>query len=550
MLTHLSIKNFALIESLEIDFSDGFQIITGETGAGKSILLGALGLVLGKRADLSVLKDNAQKCFIEVEFDIEKYDLKEFFNANDLDYEPNTVIRREILPNGKSRAFINDSPVNLSQLSDLGVQLIDIHSQHQTHELLEESYQFRVLDAFAKNDHLILEYQKRLTTHKSTAKTLKEKKKLLQDYQKEKDYQAYLLDELEKAQLKPNDQEELESIFEELSHVETIQEHIEKALQICQSENFGIESSLTELKSTLYKIAPFSKKIEGFSSRIESVLIEFKDVLSEINLFADGIETNPSLLIETQNKLQIIYDLQKKHQVDSVEKLIEIQRDLSLKSNSYETLESEILELEQKFVDTKKDLDLVAQKISKSRNDQAPILAQEIIQLLQMLGMQNSQFVFEIEPSTQYFDTGIDTIKWLFTANKGGNLGLLKKVASGGELSRIMLAIKAITSKYTQLPTIIFDEIDTGVSGEIADKMGEIMKNMSKSMQVFAITHLPQIAAKGDNHFKVKKSTTETSTITDLFPLDYELRVKEIAQMLSGVEVSESAIAHAKALLN
>lgn len=550
MLSGLVIRNFALIDALEIDFSAGFQIITGETGAGKSILLGALGLVLGKRAELNVLKKTDQKCFVEAIFDIDKYDLKDFFIANDLDFESKTVVRREILPNGKTRAFINDTPVNLSQLSGFSKLLIDIHSQHQTQELLEERFQFRVLDAYAKNQSLISDFQSKINDHRAIAKALKEQKALLSAYQKEKDYHQFLLDELEKAQLKPTDQEELEAVFEELSHVETIQEHVEKALQICQADNFVIEISLTELKSTLSKIAGFSKKVESFSNRVESVLIDFKDVLTEINLFAEGVETNPLLLTETQNKLQVIYDLQKKHQVDSVEKLLEIQSELSQKNNSYETLESEILKLEQQFVDTKDAVDSVAEKISKSRKEQAPKLAKEIMQLLKILGMENSQFVFEIESTTQYFETGKDTIQWMFSANKGGNLGLLKKVASGGELSRIMLAIKAISAKYTQLPTIIFDEIDTGVSGEIADKMGEIMKTMSHSMQVFAITHLPQIAAKGDFHFKVKKSTTETTTLTDLFLLDYDSRIMELAQMLSGVEVSDSAIAHAKALLN
>lgn len=550
MLTHLSIKNFALIESLEIDFSNGFQIITGETGAGKSILLGALGLVLGKRADLSVLKDDTQKCFIEVQIDIEKYNLKDFFAEQDIDFETNTVIRREILPNGKSRAFINDSPVNLSQMSDLGALLIDIHSQHQTHELLEESYQFHVLDAFANNQTLIQNYQQNLFTFKKVEKTLKESKSSLLTLQKEQEYNLYLLEELEKAKLKPNDQEELEAVFQELSHVETIVENVDKALQISHSENFGIESSLTELKSTLVKIAPFSKKIEQFAGRAESILIDFKDLLTEMNLFADGIETNPALLSETQNKLQIIYDLQKKHQVDSVPKLLEIQADLTQKATSFDALEDTISRLEKEYLVSKSNLDNIAEEISSFRAQKAPLLAAEIVKLLQLLGMPNAQFVFEIESTSQYFETGKDTIKWLFTANKGGNLGLLKKVASGGELSRIMLVIKAITARHTQLPTIIFDEIDTGVSGEIADKMGEIMKQMSQTMQVFAITHLPQIAAKGNQHYKVKKFSNETTTITDLFPLDYESRVLELAQMLSGADVSESAIAHAKALLN
>ena len=460
------------------------------------------------------------------------------------------MIRREILPNGKSRAFINDSPVNLSQLSDLGALLIDIHSQHQTHELLDERYQFHVLDAFANNQNLIQNYQQNLASFKKIEKLLKEYKSSLQTLQNEQSYNLYLLEELQKAKLNPNDQEELEAVFQELSHVETILENIDKALQISQSENFGIESALTELKSILIKTTTFSKKIEQFSWRVESILIEFKDLLTEMNLFADGVETNPALLTETQNKLQIIYDLQKKHQVDSVVKLLEIQASLMQKATSFDSLESDIARLEKEYEAQKSKLDKVSEEISTSRTQKAPLLAAEIIQLLQLLGMANAQFVFEIEPSAQYFDTGKDTIKWLFTANKGGYLGLLKKVASGGELSRIMLVIKAITARHTQLPTIIFDEIDTGVSGEIADKMGEIMKQMSQTMQVFAITHLPQIAAKGANHYKVKKFTNETTTITDLFPLDYDNRVLELAQMLSGVEVSASAIAHAKSLLN
>jgi DNA repair protein RecN (Recombination protein N) len=550
MLTHLSIKNFALIEALSIQFSNGFQIITGETGAGKSILLGALGLVLGKRADLNALKDKDEKCIIEVQIDLSKYGLKPFFEENDLDFEASTVIRREILPNGKSRAFINDSPVTLSVLTDLGAQLIDIHSQHQTHELLEEGFQFNIIDAFAQNDALLAVYSQNLASFRATQKALQEKKQILQTLINEQDYNNFLLDELFSAKLVPNAQEELEALNQELSNVEAIQEHIDKAIQLSQSENFGIESSLIDVKNSLGKIVNFSKKIEAIAQRVDSVVIEYKDIMAEMNFFVESIETNPALLLETQNKLQKIYDLQKKHQVDSVAQLLAIQEVLDQKSASFGDLELAIEKLEKQFVGSKKQLDISAQALTVSRQNAAPKLAEDIIKLLQLLGMPNAQFVFEIAATDQYHKTGKDTIKWLFSANKGGQLGLLKKVASGGELSRIMLVIKAITARHTQLPTIIFDEIDTGVSGEVADKMGDIMKLMSQSMQVFAITHLPQIAAKGNAHYKVKKETTETSTLTNLYALDYDSRVLELAQMLSGIEVSESAIAHAKALLN
>lgn len=550
MLIHLSIKNFALIEQLDMHFSNKLSIITGETGAGKSILLGALGLVLGKRADLTSLKDKEQKCVIEAQFQIDNYNLKPFFSDNDLDYEPVTIIRREILPSGKSRAFVNDSPVNLNELQELGEFLIDIHSQHQTRELSEEEYQIRILDAIAGNSETLAAYQNRLSEYKQTKSQLK---KLISDKEalsKEQDYNTFLLEELLAANLKAGEQSELEAVFERLNNVEFIKEALDKSLVLANEEQIGIIQNIKEVKATLQKIAGLSSEFNELNERVSSVLIEFDDIANEIFNQSEKLVNDPEQLELVNQKLQTIYSLQKKHQVGTVEELLDIQNDLDNKVVLVDDLESAIQKTEQAVQEITSDLEQMANTISVSRSKAVPILTDKITSVLTQLGMPNARFQFDIKTTETFNAFGKDEIQLLFSGNKGTDFGLLKKVASGGELSRIMLAVKAILAEYSKLPTIIFDEIDTGVSGEIAHKMGDIMKGMSGEMQVFAITHLPQIAAKGQQHYKVFKSIQGESTISELKLLSADERIVEIAEMLSGKDITDSALNHAKALLN
>ena len=550
MITSLSIKNYALIEKLTIDFSKGFSTITGETGAGKSIILGALGLVLGKRADLTSLKNKEEKCIIEAHFEISKYNLLPFFETNDLDYENDTIIRREILPSGKSRAFVNDSPVNLQELQELSLFLIDIHSQQQTQELSDENVQFEIIDAIATNKNIILEYQSLLKKYKSDRSKLNSVLKRQSESKKEQEYNTFLLEELVAAQLKSGEQESLEADFEKLNNVEIIKESIDKSLAIANEEQMGVMHNLNEIKVSLQKIAVFSADYQSFLERITSVTIEFEDVLEEMNRCSEKLINDPEQLDLISQKLQVIFTLQKKHQVSSVDELLQIQMNLENSVLELGNMEEEIaaltLSLKQKTV----ELDVFSTTIHTNRLNSIPVLSQKLIAILETLGMPNVRFKMDVKSTETYFQNGKDELQFLFSANKGTDFGLLKKVASGGEMSRIMLAVKAILAHYSKLPTLIFDEIDTGVSGEIAIRMGEIMKEMSQQMQIFAITHLPQIAAKGNAHFKVFKSTVGEDTQSELKLLTREERVVEIAQMLSGTIVSDSALNHAKALLN
>jgi len=550
MITSLSIKNYALIEKLAIDFSKGFSIITGETGAGKSIILGALGLVLGKRADLTSLKNKEEKCVIEAHFEISKYNLLPFFEANDLDYEEETIIRREILPSGKSRAFINDSPVNLQELQELSLFLIDIHSQHQTQELSEEKVQFEIIDAIAENQEPILDYQCLLKSYKSDKSKLNTLLKKQAESSKEQEYNTFLLDELVSAQLKSGEQETLEADFEKLNNVEIIKESIDKSLAIANEEQIGVMHNLKEIKIALQKIATFSPEYNMLLERVTSLTIEFDDISDELNRCSEKLVNDPEQLELINQKLQLIYNLQKKHQVASVEELIQIQTNLENTVLELGNMGEEIATLTDSLQQKTSTLDALSDGIHSKRVAAIPVLSQKLTMILETLGMPNVRFKMDIHSTSTYFENGKDELQFLFSANKGTDFGLLKKVASGGEMSRIMLAVKAILAHYSKLPTLIFDEIDTGVSGEIANRMGEIMKEMSQEMQIFAITHLPQIASKGTAHFKVSKATVGEDTQSELKLLSDEERVIEIAQMLSGNVITDSALNHAKALLN
>ena len=546
MLLSLSVQNYALIEQLNINFSNQFATITGETGAGKSILLGALGLIMGNRADLSSLKDKEKKCVVEASFEISKYNLKSLFISNDLDYEDTTIIRREILPSGKSRAFINDTPVNLSELQLLAENLIDIHSQHQTRELEQQNYQISILDAMGSNAQNLNEYTILLSDFKLKSKELEQAIADKNTLFTAQEYNLHLLNELEQVNLKPEEQLELEGELLSLNNSELITETLSKIVSSANNEQFGFVSSIKECKNALQKIAGFSSSYAEVFERLQSALIELEDITDTTFHLAEKNTYNPERLEFISNRLQVIYDLQKKHQVTTIEDLLEIQNQLSEKVLLVDNLDEKILQLKDYL--SQKTTELTT--ISKNRGEAIPVFISKISAILYELGMPDSQFKMELITSNSFLSNGTDELELLFSANKGTSLGSFKKVASGGEMSRIMLAIKAILADFSKLPTILFDEIDTGVSGEIALKMGEIMKKMSANRQVFAITHLPQIASKGDSQYKVSKETILENTISKILKLNSEERIIEIAEMLSGKQITESALSHAKTLLN
>ncbi|MCK8524002.1 DNA repair protein RecN [Aquimarina sp. D1M17] len=550
MLRGLSIKNFALIEQLQVSFDSGLTTITGETGAGKSLLLGALGLLLGKRADLSSVKDSSQKCIIEGEFLIQQYKLQELFEEEVLDYEDETIIRREILPSGKSRAFVNDTPVTLQSLAALGEKLIDIHSQHQTLEVTSNDFQFTVLDALAETHREVESYKRGLRILKQKEKEVQQLIANQENFTKEYDYNSFLLKELEDAKLKPGELEEVEEQYEKLNNIEEIQERLSSAIGMVSSEDIGISDQLNTVKASLSKIELYSGSLKELSGRVASIAIELEDVHTALVDELEKLEADPQKLEETNQRLQLLHNLQVKHSASGIEELIELKEELQQKVSKTESLSEDIEKLKTEIQSTKDRLDEVAVKIHKKREKALPALIVELEEILKALGMPNATFQASVKMREQYFSNGKEVLEFLFSANKGGSFGELRKVASGGELSRIMLAIKTILSRYTQLPTIIFDEIDTGVSGEIAHKMADLMLNMSSNLQVFSITHLPQIAANGQSQYKVFKEDINDTTVTQLKLLSKEERVREIAEMIGGKDISDTALTHAKSLLH
>jgi DNA repair protein RecN (Recombination protein N) len=550
VLTSLYIKNFALIDELDVTFNNGLTIITGETGAGKSILLGGLSLVLGKRADLSQIKDKGEKCVIEATFDVANYNLKGIYTALDLDYDVHTIIRREILPSGKSRAFVNDTPVVLESLSTLSSYLIDIHSQHQTQQLVEDSYQFRVIDALADNGKLIESYLTKLKEFKSLNFVVEELKSSKAELLKEYDYNNFLLNELNEIELDVLNLEDLEEQYETLSNVEDIQAKLSFIQALLTADDQGTLDQLQRLKQELTHISEFGKPFAALLERVESVAIELKDILTEVDALDGDLSSDPKELEVLSQKLQIVNNLLHKHGVAKVDELIVIKNDLDEKVGQTNNLDDRIAEKEKQLMQLTSELEEQSKAISKRRQSIIPKLTGQLETILKDLGMPNAKFKINVTTADSFKANGKDQLEMLFTANKGSAFKPLKNSASGGELSRIMLAIKSILAEYIQLPSIMFDEIDTGVSGEIAHKMGGIMQNMSRKMQVFTITHLPQIAAKGNSHFKVFKIDKDQQTQTNLKKLNEEERLVEIAQMLGGLDITESAMAHAKQLLN
>ena len=549
MLTALSIKNYALIDDLKVDFPEGFIIITGETGSGKSIMLDALSLILGKRADMSALRNKEEKCIIEAEFSLQNYEFQSLFEELDIDYDPQTIIRREILPSGKSRAFVNDVPATLEVLSRLGQVLVDIHSQHQTLALSDTSFQFAIIDAMANDKSLLTEYVQLHQLLKKEQKKLEELIEFQKNAKKEYDYNLHQLKELKSATLEEGILEELEESYEEASNIEDIKENVSESLYLLNDENIGILNNLRELKRSFSSLTEYKQLYRDLYERIESAFLELEDLASEISDIDESIEADPDNLEQISKQLNKIYSLQKKHSVATVEELIAIQQELEEAVSKTESVDID-LNKQKKIVEEQHTATLKkANQLHKAREKVIPALDKKLTNFMHELGMPNGRFSITLTATDTFFANGNDELSFLFSANKGGDFGQLKKVASGGELSRIMLAVKAIMAEHTALPTIMFDEIDTGVSGEISQKMGDIMKQMSQNRQVFAITHLPQIAAKGAYHFKVFKEDSKGKTTTHLKLLTEEERIVELSEMLEGKNSGASARNHAIELL-
>ena len=549
MLNTLSIKNYALIDDLKVDFPKGFIIITGETGSGKSIMLDALSLVLGKRADMSALRNKDEKCVIEAEFSLQNYEFQSLFNELEIDYDPQTIIRREILPSGKSRAFVNDSPVTLDVLSRLGEVLVDIHSQHQTLSLSDTAFQFEIIDAMAENKSLLEEYQRLLALLKNEQKKLQELIDFQQTANKEYDYNLHQLKELKSVTLGEGILEELEESYEEASNIEEIKESITESLYLLNDENIGILNNLRELRRAFSNLTEYKQQYRELYERIDSAFLDLEDLSRDVADIDENIETDPENLEEISKQLNKIYSLQQKHKVTTVEELMSIQERLEKAVSKTESADFDLKEQQELVAKHQAETSKKATELHKTREKVVPTLTKQLESFMHELGMPNGRFDIKLTLTSHFFNNGNDELSFLFSANKGGDFGPLKKVASGGELSRIMLAVKAIMAAHTALPTIMFDEIDTGVSGEISQKMGDIMKQMSKNRQVFAITHLPQIAAKGAYHFKVFKEDITGKTTTHLKMLTEQERISELSEMLEGKNSGESARNHAIELL-
>ena len=550
MLYKLSIKNFALIDSLEIDFSNGFSIITGDTGSGKSILLNALSLIVGKRADHTSLKNDKFKCIVEGEFDLKSYELKKIFLDNDLDYFEYSILRREILPNGKSRSFVNDSPVKLDIMKSIGEKLVDIHTQSQSLVSSKDDFFFSLIDSLSEQQNIVTNFSQNLSIYKEMNLELEKLNRLNASLQNDYDYNQFLFNELNNAKLRDGEQEELEESLKVLKNSEEIILSLNEIDNLFQNDPNCIENQIRNLNSILNNLSNYSDKFQEYKNRIESVLIELDDVKLELRNSSLNFNHNSTDLEGFESRLNLIYSLQKKHSVNSIIQLNELKDNLKKKLDDNQVVGIDIDNLKNDILTKESLLKEQSKKISASREKVLPNLKIEIESILSSLGMENASFVFDLSKSKKYNKFGIDVIDVLFSANKGIDFAPLFKVVSGGELSRILLTIKSILSHHLNLPTMIFDEIDTGVSGEMSNAMANLMLKMSKKMQIISITHLPQVAAKGNHHYNIYKYESLGATNTEIKKLNNKERVEEIAKMLSGDKISSSALNHAKQLLN
>ena len=549
MLLKLFVQNYALIKELDVELENGLTIITGETGAGKSILLGALSLILGTRADTTVLLDKNQKCIVEGTFRIEEYDLNEFFTANELDYEPVTNLRREIIPSGKSRAFINDTPVTINLMKELGDRLIDIHSQHQTLMLGENSFQLNVIDSFAGTARLRNDFRLAYSKYLKLKKEYNIIKEKAERNKADLEYYQFQLAKLEEAGLKLGEQEDLEAEQELLSHAEEIKLVLTRSSDLFSADGSSILSMLREIKIVIGKIHLFLPDGESLLARTESSLIELDDLASEIEKLASAVEADPLRLAQINNRLDNIYSLIKKHNVVNLNELITKKEEIKELIKSIISGDDRLTELESILDNEFNSLKVISEEMSDKRRFVLPEIEIKIIELLKQLGMPNAKFRISLTHTEEFTSTGNDHADFLFSANKQIKPENLAKIASGGELSRVMLCLKSLLTRNNNLPTIIFDEIDSGVSGEVADKVGQILSGMGKYMQVINITHLPQVASMGTKHYHVYKDDTDDSTFTRVKLLSHDERVLEVARLLSGSEVTETAMKNARELL-
>ena len=550
LLTHLEIQNFALIEHLEVSFLEGMTCITGETGAGKSILLGGLSLVLGKRAEMSSLLDPSKKCVIEATFDLKGYDLEPLFSSLDLEHDNQTLLRREILPQGKSRAFINDSPVSLNILQQIGSKLIDIHSQNETQSLLESEHQFEVLDALAENNSLLIEFEDCLLAFKKTTKDYTYWSNLKSQSLDSLELKQFLFDELNAVELRPSQYSELEAKIATLSHVEYLQSNLGECIQLLENETTGVFDQTLRLNVLSQGLSKKSDQFSSLNERMKGMSVEIEDLLDECKMLLENLESNPIEMEQLQAELDQLNGLFQKHKVLTVDELIEVKSSLEKELQETFDIEDKLNRLLVTKDQLETKLKTVSQTISQNRMQAAKTLEEELKSLVGKMGMPDAVFRIDLNPSPEFLLNGTDVISFQFSPNKGSQFNLLKKTASGGELSRIMLGVKFILSRYKKLPTLIFDEIDTGVSGKISDSVADLMIVLAQKLQVLTITHLPQVAAKGNHHFKVQKVTSGTTTRSQLIPLSKAERIEEIAMMLSGNQITPTAIAHAKQLMN
>ncbi len=549
MIKSVCVRNYALIEKTEIELEPGFTIITGETGAGKSILLGAIGLTLGQRADVSVIKDRSKKCVVEITYEVKGYDLQAWFEENDLDYDDQVVVRREVLPDGKSRAFINDSPVNNKLLKQFGDFLIDVHSQHQSLLLGKPEYQLDILDTFCGNEAVLEEYKTIYDKRQRLLKELEEVKRMAREAEQEEDYLKFQFNQLEEACLREGEQEELEEELSVLNNAEMIKSTFSEVGFVLSGEEQSVIQSLKTVRSRLNTLSEVLKDAADYGERMNSVVLELEDIADDVERKAENVEFNPSRVEFINERLNVIYELERKHKVETVGELLRLQAGFMESLNNIRSYGSRVESLQEEIGMLENSMNGLARKIHEARIASEGDLRKEMEELLVGLGIKHAVFAVSITSLQEFTPTGKDDVKFLFSANKNQEPGELVKVASGGEISRLMLSLKYILSRTKLLPVIIFDEIDTGVSGDIAHRMAVMMREMANRMQVLAITHLPQLAAAGNCHFKVYKEDGEESTVSRIRRLNEDERVLEIAGMMSGSVVNEAALENARFLL-
>lgn len=550
MLKKISIQNYALIEALEFEFDKGLTMITGETGSGKSIILGALGLILGERADTSALRNREQKCIVEAVFDLtENSGLEQLFDDLDLDFESTTFIRREINPKGKSRAFVNDTPTTLAELKEIGANLVDVHVQHQTLLLNKKNYQLGILDSYGQHSPLLNAYREVYLNYKAVSQELEALKEKEKQAALDRDYLQFQFEELEKTALQPNESKVLEEELNRLNSAEDIKILLQKTSATLDHDEMSLLAQLQALKNEFQRYEDAGESYRSLAERLQSVHIELKDIVSEAETLSEGVEYDPQRIEEVNERINLIYSLQQKHRVQDEDELIQRFKEIEAELMNINSLEEVIADKEKEFKQLESTLSKKAEELTSARKKAAPKMEQAIHHLLKELSMPHATLQIEMAKLEEFQPHGKDGVTFQFKANKGGNFAPIQKVASGGELSRLMLSIKALLAEKTVLPTLILDEIDTGVSGEVADKMGKMLKTMSTNLQLLSITHLPQIAAKGDKHFKVYKDDTSKETHTRMVLLTPEERLQEIASMLSGSDITHAAMENAKELM-